>query len=203
MRITPDGTRRSRRQPLLLGHQRPLLLGLVVLIRPLRRLAQARILPLPLPAARTRVHPLPGRRPSHRRGVPGAPVLVHVPHGAAHAQEQQHEALLGEAGVVDQVGVDHVLQVAAAVVREQDVDRLCLLAAAALRGDGVVDAVDDSRAVREQLVRLDLLHGLRDRLGPERAADLLEREELRRGRVLDEVDVRKAALGADSSMVSL
>jgi hypothetical protein len=53
--------------------------------------------------------------------------------------------------------------------------------------------------VREQLVRLDLLHGLRDRLGPERAADLLEREELRRGGVLDEVDIGEAALGGKNA----
>ncbi len=98
--------------------------------------------------------------------------------------------------MVHQIRIDHILQVAAAVVREQDVDRLGLLAAAALGRDGVVDAVDHARAVREELVGLDLLHRLPDGLGAEGAADLFEREELRGGRVLDEVDVGEAALGS-------
>jgi len=161
-------------------HQRPLLLRLVVLIGAGR--GSAPVLPLGRVAAGggRHLHPLgPGR------GV----VDVHVAQAAAHAEEQAHELLLGEARVVDEVGVDHVLQVAAAVVREQHVDRLALLAAAALRGDAVVDAVDDAPAVPEKLVRLHLLHGLRYRLGPERASDLLERQQLRRRCVLYEVDV--------------
>ena len=53
--------------------------------------------------------------------------------------------------MVDQVRVDHVLQVAAAVVRQQHVHGLALgiSAAAALAGDAMVDAVDDVRAMAE------------------------------------------------------
>lgn len=97
--------------------------------------------------------------------------------------------------MIHQIRIDHILQVSPPIIRQQDVDGLALVvAAAALAGDAVVDAVDDAGAVREDLVRLDLLHGLRDRLLAEGAADLFEREELRVGRVLDEVDVREAAL---------
>lgn len=125
-------------------------------------------------------------------------VLVHVLHAAADAEEEEHEALLGEARVVDEVGVDEVLQVAAAVVGEEDVDGLAVVGAAAARaavgGDAVVDAVDDVRAVAEEVVGLDLLHGVRDGFGAKGAADLFEGEELRGRRVLDKVDVGEAAL---------
>lgn len=187
MGITPRRPRCCSRHPLVLRHQRPLLLRLVLLVRRPRSLGPD-VFVHPI---RPHLHPLPT---STTTSLARPAILVHILQRSADAQEEQHQLLLREAGVVDQVGVDHVLQVAAAVVGQQDVDGLGLLAAAALGRDGVVDAVDDARAVREELVRLHLLHGLRDRLGPERAPDLLEREELRRRRVLHEVDVREATL---------
>lgn len=87
--------------------------------------------------------------------------------------------------MVHQVRIDHILQISPSVIRQQDVDGLALLAAAALGGDGVVDAVDDARAARKELVRVDLAHGLRDGFGAERAADLFEGEEFGCGGVLD------------------
>ena len=125
----------------------------------------------------------------HRR-----PVAVHSPECLADAQEEHHEAALGEVGVVDEVGVDNVLEVAAAVVGEEDVDGLGLLVGAALGGDAVVDGGYDGGHVGEEAVGVDLAHGLLDGLGAERAADLLEGEELVRVCVLDEVDVGEAAL---------
>ena len=107
--------------------------------------------------------------------------------------------------MVDQIRIDHILQIAPPIVRQQHIDRFTLIvaAAAALAGDGVVDAVDDARTLRKHLVCLNLLHGLGDRLGAEGAADLFEGEELRVGRVLDEVDVREAALFCKGGVVSL
>lgn len=136
-----------------------------------------------------------GRRGGFHALRPRA-VLVHVLHAAADAEEEEHEALLGEARVVDEVGVDEVLQVAAAVVGEEDVDGLAVVGAAGatVGGDAVVDAVDDVRAVPEEVVGLDFLHGVRDGFGAERAADLFEGEELGGRGVLDEVDVGEAAL---------
>ena len=118
---------------------------------------------------------------------------MHGLEGAADAEEEVHELALGEAGVVDEVGVDDVLQVAPAVVGEEHVDGLGVGVGAVL-GDGVVDGVDDARDVGEGLVGLDLAHGLLHRLGPERAPDLLEREQLGRRRVLHQVHVAEPAL---------
>jgi hypothetical protein len=100
-------------------------------------------------------------------------VLVHGLERVAHAKHELHELLLRELCVVDEVCVDHVLQVSAAVVRQQDVH--CLGARVVLvAGDAVVDARDDVWVRREQAVGLDLAQRLRDRLLAKRAADLLE-----------------------------
>lgn len=119
-------------------------------------------------------------------------ILVHGPQRLAHAQEQHHQVALGEAAVVDEVGVDHVLQVAAAVVRQQDVDGLAgvvAAAAAAVGRDAVVKGRDDGGDVVEEPVGVDLAHGLLDGLCAKGASDLLEGEELVGGGVFDEVDV--------------
>lgn len=216
MRIRPGGTARpacpsaaAATLPVLVAHhQRQLLRRLVVLVgarlfcarasRCRRRCRRAVLLFLFLATSssarrcRHRLHALAAPGPGGAAGS-GAAVDVHVAQGAADAEEEQHQLLLGEAGVVDEVRVDHVLQVPAAVVGQQHVDRLGARVAALAR-DAVVDAVDDAVRVLKQLVGLDLAHGLRHRLGPERASDLLERQQLRRRRVLDEVYVREAAL---------
>ena len=184
MRITLG---RASRHGIVLGHQRALLLRLVVLVR-------ARLPPVISSLGCMRALAGAVRRHFHPLGCGAAGVeLVHRLERLADAEEEEHELLLGEAGVVDEVGVDHVLQVATAVVREEDVDRLAARVAA-LAGDAVVDAVDDGFAALEELVGLDLLHGLRDGLGPERAADLLERIELRRGGIGYEVYIGEATL---------
>jgi hypothetical protein len=51
-------------------------------------------------------------------------VLVHGLERPAHAQEEHHQSPLRELCVVDQIRIDHVLEVAAAVVWEEDVDGL-------------------------------------------------------------------------------
>jgi hypothetical protein len=48
-------------------------------------------------------------------------ILVHGLERFAYAEEEHHEPPLGELGVVDEVRVDHVLQIAAPVVGKQDV----------------------------------------------------------------------------------
>lgn len=81
--------------------------------------------------------------------------------------------------MVDQVRVDQVLQVPAPVVREQDVDgfgaRVRLV-----RGDAVVDAVDDVGVRAEEAVGFDFFEGERDGFLAEGAADLFEGEEFLR-----------------------
>lgn len=114
---------------------------------------------------------------------------MHRLEGFAYAQEQHHEVLLGESGVVDQVGVDHVLEVTAAIVRQEDVHRLGGLVGAALGRHGMVVCGYDSGNVREEAVRVDFAHGELDGFGAKGASDLLEGEELVRRRVFYEVDV--------------
>lgn len=145
--------------------------------------------------------------PPHRVGFPGRggvafdAVLVHGLERLGDAQHQLHELLLGEAGVVDEVGVDGILQVPALVVGQDDVDGLGagVVAVGAELGAGlgrdtVVDRVDDVGVRREEAVGLDLLESLGDGLLAEGAADLLQGEELGGCLVLDEVDVGEAAL---------
>jgi hypothetical protein len=121
-------------------------------------------------------------------------VLVHGLERLAHAEEQHHEPALGELCVVDEVRVDHVLQVAAAVVWQEDVDgfrgRIGLV-----RLNGVVYRMDDVWVRREECVRLDFLERQAHALLPEGASYLFEGEELLVRIVLDKVDVREAALG--------
>lgn len=96
--------------------------------------------------------------------------------------------------MVDEVGIDHVLKIAALVVGKQHVDGLGGFIGAAFGGDGVVDGGDDGRNVREQTVGVDFAHRLLDGLGAEGASDLLESEELVTICVFDEVDIGKPAL---------
>ncbi len=70
------------------------------------------------------------------------PVLVHLAKDAADAKEEQYKAVFGEACVMDEVCVDHVLQVAAAILEEEHIDDTALGVAAALCGHAVVDAID-------------------------------------------------------------
>jgi hypothetical protein len=111
-------------------------------------------------------------------------ILVHSLERPAHAQEQHHEPPLGELCVVDQVCVDHVLQVAAAVVRQQDVDcfrgRIGLVCL-----DGVVYRVDDVWVRGEERVRFDFLQREADALLAEGAPDLFQSEQLLVRIVLD------------------
>jgi hypothetical protein len=51
-------------------------------------------------------------------------VLVHGLERFAHAQEEHHQSPLRELCVVDQIRIDHVLQVAASIVGKEDVHRL-------------------------------------------------------------------------------
>jgi hypothetical protein len=51
-------------------------------------------------------------------------VLVHGLERFAHTQEEHHQSPLRELCVVDQIRIDHVLEVAATVVWEEDVDGL-------------------------------------------------------------------------------
>lgn len=60
---------------------------------------------------------------------------MHGFEGVADAEHEFHEFPLREAGVVDEVGVDHVLEVASSVVGEEDVDGLGGAACVANAGD--------------------------------------------------------------------
>lgn len=109
-----------------------------------------------------------------------------------------HEALLGKLGVVDQIRIDQVLQVAPSVVGKEDIDRFGGLAAAAFRGDRIVDAVDDAGCVGEELVGVDFLHCLGDRLGAKGTSDLFQGKDLGCRGILYEVDVGEATLLRES-----
>jgi hypothetical protein len=115
-------------------------------------------------------------------------VLVHSLEGLADAEEQGHEAALGELCVVDEVGVDEVLQVTAAVVGQEDVDGLCR-GVGFVRLDRVVDGADDVGVRCKEGVCLDFLERQAHALLPERTADLLQRQQLLVRIVLDEVHV--------------
>jgi hypothetical protein len=179
MRITPLLPARDDPRVLLPGHERPLLLAFVLVVR-----ASSTSLPA-LQSLDVLVHPVrPHLHPLFSSSPAPAPVDVHIPQRPAHAQEQLHQSPFRKAGVVHQVGVDHVLQVASLIVGEQDVDGLGGRVVA-LRRDGVVDAVDYVAAVGEELVGFHFLHGLGDGLGAEGAADLFQGQEFRGRRVLD------------------
>lgn len=105
--------------------------------------------------------------------------------------------------MVHQVGIDHILQVSAPVIWQQDVDCLVLSLAASFCRDAVVDVVDDSRRVAEELVGFYFVHGLGDGFLAERASDLFEREQFACGCVLHQVDVGEAALDRKKWLVQL
>lgn len=128
-------------------------------------------------------------------------VLMHRSQGRGDPQHQHHESLFGKSGMIDQVGVDGILQVSTLVVGQQDVDGLRAGVAsvrsefgARLRRNAVVYRVDDILLVCEQVVGLHLFQGLGDGLLAERTSDFLQRKQLGRGLVLYEVDVGKTTL---------
>lgn len=97
--------------------------------------------------------------------------------------------------MVYQVGVDCVLQVSAPIVGQQDVDDLGPgVGAIAGVGNRIVDGADDVLVWSEERICLRLLECLGDGFLAERAADLLQGEELAGACVLDEVDIGEAAL---------
>lgn len=163
-------------------HKRPFLLRLFVFFRSFRRRATASTataLTWVIVCLVAHLHALCRRRV----------VVVHGAQCLADAEKQIHEVPLGEFGVVDEVGVDHILEVAAAVVRQQDIDSFGGFISAALGRNGVVGRGDDVGDVSEEAVGFDLAHGLLDGLGAERAANLFKGEVLLGGRVFDKVDI--------------
>lgn len=114
--------------------------------------------------------PLPARGTLH-------PILMHRLQSSANAQEENHQSSFGKIRVVNEVRVDHVLQIAAPVVREEYVYGL----GARIRFvayDAVVDTVYDIWVWREESVCFNLLHRLRNRFLPEGTSYLLQREQL-------------------------
>jgi hypothetical protein len=73
--------------------------------------------------------------------------------------------------MIDQICVDHVLQVSAAVVRQQDVDCFCGRIGA-VRRDAVVDGVDDVGVRGEEGVGFYFFEREGDGFLAEGAADL-------------------------------
>lgn len=68
---------------------------------------------------------LPDRlRRARRSSAALDPILVHGPERMGDTQHQHHQPLLGKPGVVDQIGVDGILEVSTLVVGQQNVDRL-------------------------------------------------------------------------------
>lgn len=101
--------------------------------------------------------------------------------------------LLWELGMVHQIRVYHILQIASPVVRQQYVHRFG--AGVGLVGsDAVVDTVDDVWAILKQRVCFYFFQRLRYGFLAKRAADLLQGVEGLRAGVLDEVDIGEAAL---------
>lgn len=86
--------------------------------------------------------------------------------------------------MIDQVGIDRILEIASLVVWQKDVDRFragVTTVGAKLRTrlcrDAMVDGVDDVVLRSEQTICLDLFQGLRYGLLAEGASDLLESEQ--------------------------
>lgn len=103
--------------------------------------------------------------------------------------------------MVDEIGIDGILEVSALVVRQEDVDGLGAGIAAIVAEfrprlccDAVIDGMDDVFMRGEEVIRFDFLQCLGDGLLAEWTADLLEGVEFGCGLVLDEVDVRESAL---------
>lgn len=163
-------------------HQWPLLFTLLFLLSPLAPRSTPRLLTMMV------------FLPSHLHPLHRALVLVHSPQRLADAEEQHHEAPLGELVVVDEVRVDHILQVAALVVRQQHVDGLGGLVGTALSRNGVVDGGDDGRDVGEKSVGVDFAHRLLNGFGAKWTSDLFEGEELMGVGIFDKVNIGKAAL---------
>ena len=87
------------------------------------------------------------------------------------------------------------MEVAAAVVGKEDVDRFAAGVGGVLCGfNGVVDGVDDVGMGSEEGVGFHLFESKRNGFLTEGTADLFERIELRSRCFLDEVDVGEAAL---------
>ena len=79
--------------------------------------------------------------------------------------------------MIDQIRVDHVLQISAAVVRKEDVDGL-RGRVALVRGNAIVDGMDDIRVRGEEGVGFYFFEGEGDGFLAEGTADLFEGEEL-------------------------
>lgn len=90
--------------------------------------------------------------------------------------------------MVDKIRVNHVLQIAASIVREEDVNGLRGWIGSIAR-DGVVDSVDYIRMRRKEGVCFDFLESERDRLLTEGTSYLLKREQFVGRRVFNKVDV--------------
>ena len=95
--------------------------------------------------------------------------------------------------MVDEVRIDHILQVSSPVIRQKYV--YGFRAGVGLVGsDAVVDAMDDVRVRREEGIGFYFFEGLRDGFLAKGTADFLEGEELLVGGVLDEIDIAEASL---------
>jgi hypothetical protein len=96
--------------------------------------------------------------------------------------------------VIDEVRVDKILEISASIVGQKDVNCFRVLVGAALGCYSMVVGGYDGWNVSEQAVGFDLAHGLLDGFGAKWTSDLLEREELMRVGIFDEVDIGEAAL---------
>jgi len=101
---------------------------------------------------------------------------VHGTQSLAHSEEEQHETTLREPIMVDQVCVDHVLQITALIVWQKDINGFCRLVGAALGCDGMVDSGYDGWNVRKEAIGINLTHGLLHRFGAKGTSDLFECE---------------------------
>lgn len=92
--------------------------------------------------------------------------------------------------MVDQIGVNRILQVSSPVIREENIDGFTSWVASVVGGgDTVVDGVDDVWVRAEKSVCFDLFQGERNGFLAERAPDLFESIELGSRGVLDEINV--------------
>lgn len=103
--------------------------------------------------------------------------------------------------MIDQIGINGILEVSALVIRQEDIDRLGAGIAAViaelgpgLGGHAVIDGMDNVFMRSEEVVRFDFFQCLRDGLLAEWTPDLLERVQFGGGLILDEVNIGESAL---------
>jgi hypothetical protein len=106
----------------------------------------------------------------------------------ANTKHELHQLLFRELGVVDQIRIDHILQIPPPIVREQYIHRLRAGIIFVAR-DAVVDTGYDVRMWNEELVRLDFLERMLHGFLAERTPDLFQCVESVCGSIFDEVDV--------------